>query len=356
MISIIVYKHNSPSIHKIITDFYSIEAVRTVSDIGAIEVVLDADNAADVPLQPDTRLVLAVTRGAMTHIFGAYLLGSWVLRTQRNKRTLTLRGLCYNSLLTRRIIAYAAGTAQASKTGPADNIMRAVVRENLGASAGAIRDISSYGLLVEQDLSLAQSISMAFAWRNVYDVIVDIANAVYQQSNEKLVWDIQPVGDGWYMQFIVRKSFMRDRRTALWLSTETCLDDIVEEYDRRGAYNVVYAGWQGLNENRIVVDVTNENDAKCSVIARAEHFYDGASFESQQTLTAGAMQRLKSGAPRMRVNAKLVETESVYYGRDVIIGDIITVKGAREYNMILRTARLTVTGNDININIGLEQI
>ncbi len=249
MISIVVYRHNSPTIHKIITNFYRVDAVRAVSNVGAIEVVLDVDDAVDMPLQADTRMVLTLTRGTMTHIFGAYLLGGWALQAQRDRRTLTLRGLCYNSLLMRRIVAYAAGSAQAQKNGPADDIMRAVVRENLGQAAGSGRDISAYGLSVEQDLSLAAQISMAFAWRNVYDVMSSIVDAAYQKYKELLLWDMQPINNGWDMQFIVRKNYLRDRRGVLWLSVGTGLDDIVEEYDRRGAYNVVYAGGQGENEN-----------------------------------------------------------------------------------------------------------
>ena len=56
---------------------------------------------------------------------------------------LVISGPDQMELLSRRIVGYASGTATAFKTIPADDFIKAVVRENLGSSAVAGRDRKS---------------------------------------------------------------------------------------------------------------------------------------------------------------------------------------------------------------------
>jgi hypothetical protein len=358
MITIAVYRHNLPTRHKIITQYQHVEATRILSDVGALQVTLDEDQGAGIPLQPDTRLVVIISAETFSHIFGAYLLGSWTWQTVGRMRTLILKGLSYNVLLTRRIVAYPAGSAQASKSGAADDVMRAVVRENLGELAGAGRDITAYGLTVEPDLSLSSTISMSFAWRNVYDVVTDIARLASQQG-QNLLWDVIPVDDGYRMQFIVRRDFYRDRRQssphALWLSAGNAIENIVETYDRRESWNVVYAGGRGEEADRTIITVTNSDDIARSVLARTERFFDGATYSSTGTLTAAAYRRLREGSPVTTIRAQLLD-DVVQYGRDIIVGDAVTIKGNAEYDMILRTARLVARDDTYQVNLTLEQV
>jgi hypothetical protein len=358
MITIAVYRHNVPTLHKLITQYQQVEATRILSDIGALQITLEESQSSDIPLRPDTRLVVFISGENFSHIFGAYLLSSWAWQTVGRMRTLTLKGLSYNVLLTRRIVAYPAGSVQASKSGAADDVMRAVVRENLGSLAGADRDITAYGFTVEPDLSLGPTISMSFAWRNVYDVITDIAQLAAQQG-QKLFWDMIPTDGGYGMKFIVRKDFYRDRRAssahALWLSPNNALENLVETYDRRGSWNVVYAGGRGEGSDRTIVSVMDSNDLARSVLARAEHFFDGATYASTSTLTAGANCRLREGAPVTTVRAHLLD-DVVRYGRDVTVGDAVTIKGRAEYDMVVRTARLVAQENTHQFSLTLEQI
>jgi len=359
VITIAVYRPESATLQKIILDFHNLEATRVVSGVGAIAITLAESQMTDFPLQADTRMALTLSDGSYSHLFGIYLLGGWVWQTIGNQRYVTLNGLCLNSLLMRRIVAYAAGSEQAKKSGAADNIMRAVVRENLGSLASGDRDISAYGFSVEADLSIAQSVSMAFAWRKVIDVIADISRVAYQQNAEQLYWDIVPGSDGWSGMFQVRKSFFRDRRMsspyALWLSPDNrTLGEIVESYDRRDAYNYVYAGGQGNGAGRVIVYVSDSGDISQSVIARAESFYDGAQYSERTTLTAAAHKYLRAGKPKTTVQAKL--NDGYLYGRDITVGDALTVKGHAEYDMILRAVRLSSSDGVTTFETTLEAI
>src|SRR3990167_1830006 len=68
-------------------------------------------------------------------------------------------------ILTSRIIAYAAGSAQADMTDQADDMLKAIVIDNLGADATGARNISSNGISVASDLALGPSITKQFAYR-----------------------------------------------------------------------------------------------------------------------------------------------------------------------------------------------
>src|SRR5690606_12984807 len=89
-----------------------------------------------------------------------------------------------NELFERRIIAYASGSSYTSKTGAGDNLIKALIRENLGSLVSAANrdgadtgaDISGY-LSVETDLSLGPTIQMAATRRNLALVIQELAQA-----------------------------------------------------------------------------------------------------------------------------------------------------------------------------------
>jgi len=87
---------------------------------------------------------------------GSYLVRRLVTeRSDEGQESHVLFGPDINALLARRIVAYAAGTAQASKTDQADDMMKAIVRENLGSLASdADRDWTQEGLSVAGDAGL----------------------------------------------------------------------------------------------------------------------------------------------------------------------------------------------------------
>jgi hypothetical protein len=97
-----------------------------------------------------------------------------------------------NDLLNRRIVAYAAGSSQSDKTNQADDMMKEIVTENLGSSATAPRDLTDLNFTVAGDVTAAPSITKAFSWRNVLDVLQDIV-AISAENGTDLYFDVVPV-------------------------------------------------------------------------------------------------------------------------------------------------------------------
>ena len=147
------------------TDPFDLGVARSGNEPPALSVRLPSASIASAYLVPDARLELVRTGtdGVARRVFGTmFLLTGWSSGYSGNEADLTLSARGAASLLERRIVKYTAGSAEASKTANADNMMRAIVRENFGSGAGSGRDWSSY-LTVEADTSLAPSVSKSFA-------------------------------------------------------------------------------------------------------------------------------------------------------------------------------------------------
>jgi len=361
MISAIqIYRSESAILQKVITRYVEFRGSRVISDIGALTLTLTESQAAGIPFQPDIRIVPVLSDGSYMHLFGTYLLSGWEWQTIGRVRYVTLLGLCANSLLSRRIVAYAAGTSQSSKNKAADDMMREIVRENLAEAAGVERNISGYGISVESDLTLASTVELSFSWQKVFDTINKIAETAYAKNQEKLVWDFTPQGEGWNVIYRVRKDGFRDRRVGQ--SNELVIhegsgiiDEVTSSYDRRGSSNFVYGGGKEIGTDRMIRTVFNNSDLVRSPIARAEAFYNGSNDEEDE-LISGSSSRLSELGPVVKYQAKLLEGPDFRYGRDIQIGDLLTLGGFGEHNVLVRSAQLSRKEEEYTVELTLEEV
>jgi len=98
-----------------------------------------------------------------------------------------------NWLLDTAIVIAPAGDAKADKTAVPDNMMKAIVREQLGSLAAADRQ----KLNVAPDLGAAgSSITKAFAYRNVLDVLQEICDTARQKNDIWLGFDVVRTAPG----------------------------------------------------------------------------------------------------------------------------------------------------------------
>src|SRR5688572_17251100 len=115
-------------------DFVSLDVAIAERRVGRLVLVV---NPAALPrsfIKEDGLIeVWRAVDGAPFRLFGQK--NFLIRRVQRRRGSTTITALCCNSLLDRRIVAYAAGTAYAEKTDFADDMIKALVRENLGSAA-----------------------------------------------------------------------------------------------------------------------------------------------------------------------------------------------------------------------------
>jgi hypothetical protein len=106
--------------------------------------------------------------------------------TETGNRIFTSYGRSLEDILNRHSVAYQSFAATnapyfyANKTGPADNVMKAFVRDNFGPGANnssRLRDGSRIAITVPDDTSQAPTWQGERAYRKVYDVITEISQA-----------------------------------------------------------------------------------------------------------------------------------------------------------------------------------
>lgn len=360
-VTIAIMRHDREETLAILDDFVELRAARVLSGVGALALTIPP--SAAITTQLDTRMVVFYRNQSGNYLFGGYLLRRVVRRVEEGRELITLYGLCYNSLLERRIVAYAAGSPQAQKSGPADNIARAVVRENLLSSAGSGRDLSSLGFSAESDLSLLSSISVSFAYKKLVDVMAQVAQTAWGKNGERMWWDFQPRESGWKAEFVARKDFTgTDRRISssnpIWLSPEMGAIRRAElDVDRSQEVTWVLAGGRGEGSARATATAQDTARISDSAMNRIEDFYDAAHIDSASELADAAARRLREGQAMTKLDIELSEAPGFLFGRDFVLGSAITARVlGMQVDVVVRSIELNVSSGGEEMRVEVEAL
>ncbi len=183
----------------------------------------------------------------------------WLLRrrrkllTPRHERLIELRAFDLNALLGWRDVVYFSQSPQADKTGPADDLMKAVVRENLGELAtDAARDLSGAAFSVAADLGLGATTPLAFSYRKVLPVLQDFSDASARQG-VPILFDVVATTPRTFEFRTYRTARGADLSNRVTLSPEFGnLTDVDLDEDWTNEATYVYAAGRGLTNNRQV--------------------------------------------------------------------------------------------------------
>ncbi len=342
------------------TDPFDLGVARSGNEPPALTVRLPSGVIASANLVPDARLELVRTGtdGVARRVFGTmFLLDRWSSGYTGNEADLTLSARGAASLLERRIVKYTAGSAQASKTANADNMMRAIVRENFGSGAGAGRDWSSY-LTVEADTSLAPSVSKSFAWRIVRNVLDDLCEASAQNASPvRLFYDVPHEGTSGFVFRIYTGQRGTDRRTLMTLdSAAGDVQDARLSRDYSGEKTYAIVGGQGEGAGRTLVYVEDTTRYDGSPFARKEIFVDARNYSSSTGMSDEGAAALYD-ARRLVTFAGKINTGAYEYGRDWEFGDRLYVmhEGLR-VDCIVHSVSIRLAGGREDITAELRSL
>jgi hypothetical protein len=264
-----------------------------------------------------------------------------------------------NELLQRRIVAYFATSSYSEKSDFADDMMKSIVRENFGALAtDADRDISAY-LSIEADLSLGPSMGKAFSWRNVFDVLSDIAD-VSAEKGTNLFFNVVLglSGNFEFRTYVGQLGADRRSTSASPLILSPGLGSISYGSvwdDYRDEVNAVYAGGDGERELRLVAEETDDARIGKSPINRREAFWDARNGVSLVTLSDDAKEKLFEGRARRRFGGTIANTWQTQYGRDWFFGDAVNVQfEGGSYDCLIRSVAVDVTEGKETISARAE--
>lgn len=266
-------------------------------------------------------------------------------RTSGGNTIVTIEGVDQNELLARRIIAYNAGSSQAQKTNNIDDIMKAIVRENFGSSAGAGRNITSaFRFTVAADLGQAKSITKSFARENVLETLVDLANTSAGQASNAvdLFFEIALVGYNGTNQPLyefrtktnqlgIDRTYPNGVKPVVFSLAEANIDNVHYERTYSDEVNFVYAGGLGTEDNRNVQTASDTARINASPINRREAFESATHVEEDEVLEV-AYETLNAGRPGQSIRCTILDTKTSPYQIAWNHGDKVTVFYGRDTN------------------------
>jgi hypothetical protein len=252
---------------------------------------------------------------------------------------LTISGSDFTELLNRRIVAYRAEQSQTQKTDNADDMMKAIVRENLGSSSGTDyagspvvgRDLTGLGFGVQQDLSLGPVLDKSFPWRNVLLTLQEIAEAA-RVAGTPIYFDIVRLSET-SIQFQtfgdppgIDRSATSSSPITLGLAYGNLgMPSLTFDWSRE--FSHIYAGGEGDSaaNSRLLTDLGDTSRQNQSIWNRREGWIDSKQDTTANQLTNSARAALELGRPRKLFNGVILDTSGNRYMTHWDLGDMVTV-------------------------------
>ena len=316
---------------------------------------LGLDSQYDHLLKPDFRI--EIWRRPADYRLGLEMIGlirDWELWSTDDDQGTNISGPDINDLLDRRIVGYAAASTEADKTDYADDMMKEMVDENLGAGAVAARDITGLGLSIASDLSDGPSLSKAFAWQNMLKSLGAINQASRSEGNEVFFAIIPITNTLFQFQTYTGQPGVDRTQTGstygLTISQEWGnLKNPTLSYKHSAESNYIYAGGQGLADEREVVEVEDAVRVGTSQWNRRERFTNASNAKTTAAITGAGNDALSKYRPTVRFAGTLVDSPSARYGVHWGLGDKLPASYRGElFDVIARAVMVSVnsSGNE----------
>lgn len=303
--------------------------------VGALTVTLPLQAALPLDmLAPDAILLLSrqAAPGRAFEVVSPWLVRSWSMaREASGRESMEILAVHPNDVLTRRIVAYAAESSQAAKSGPADNLIKAIARENFVSPTDTTRTMAA--LTVDADQGLAPSVAKAFAWQDVLSVCQSLAQ-MSGQAGTYLGFEVVATAVGAYQLRTYVQQRGQDRRASAgrWaaLSPGVGIGAYRLSLDYAGAVTAVIAGGQGEEADRDIQTAVDSAAIAASPIGRIEEFRQATNvpFGDTAGLLDEAEGALYARRPRWRFEGSAVNVPGAMYGIDYGWGDRLTVEVA----------------------------
>lgn len=344
---------------------------------------------------------------------GTYLLRLPKIYTRKtdNMRMISFTGRDPTDLLSRRFVIQAAGSTITRKTDAVDDMMKAIVREQMqwGTAlnfSGAIDNDRAFPLgqfTVQSDLGLGPSVSAAFADRNVLDVLKELKQASFQLNqsnlaNRRIYFDVVPYDLGSVLLYILDEatgesildeagdplvdeasllvasvgfqfqtfSDLRgqDRTEQLEFSVEN--NNLEEPYYTQNyleEVNAVIVKGFGRGDSRVSVWVEDTARIHASRWNRIESFKDGSQEPDQTKLEDVGYPELYNGIPKEELSAVFLnvpespDTPRSLYGLDWDFGDLVRVSYAgKQFNCEIVIVYVAIDENGTETITGRNQV
>lgn len=326
-------------------DFMSIQATRGVNAVGSSVVMLPGSYSRSKLFTDGIVELWRQPAGGPAKLWGDTI---WWIRDPRlviNGKRRSWKLTCYDGNFLwgdpgaqrGRIVAYNTATTFTSKLAAADDMMKAVIRENAGALASdTARDLSAY-LTVGNNNGQAPIIRMEFARRVVLSVLQDIAQASAANSSPVyLAFDTTctaPPSLGSFALMFNTYTGQRglDHRTTSGQQVLIGpdfgnLDNVELGEDSISEGNYIYAGGPDVGIARPVAPAFDTPRIGLSPFNRREVWVDASSAIDATGLQNAADKGLRANRARRVLTGDLLDTDQARYGAKWDFGDYLTAQ------------------------------
>lgn len=292
------------------------------------------------------------------------------LKSIKQARTYTLTAYSANVILKSRTVDYYAGSPQASKTGPADNMMKAVVAENFKTATITDRNLADTYFIVEPDRSLGPSIDKGFSNRVVFDVLQEIVKAAleHEDSPTKIWFWVYPVSTKpiklEFRTYIGQRGTNRGQasgNTVEFSPNRGNLIDVEVDQDWTGEANAITVGGGGEGADRQYVRVEDALRSKDGPWGRWEEFIDSRNTSTpdintdplvdiDDPLVDEGLAALAAGNPPKQFKGTAIDSPFAYFQRDWDLGDIVVGRAdleAHDCHVLKVELKVSSAGEDI---------
>lgn len=324
---------------KLINEFIRLEYKRALGAIGLMKLELPRTFGVNL-FQEDS--IIEIWRGTPGH---QYLDGEtvWFIRdwdftlSEQGEETITLWGPDANYLLDAPIIAYNEGTAYTTKSGPADNMMKAFVREQLVSPADTTRIMDTVRVEVDrsQGPTTSKEATRARLLTMLQEISQDAAKAGQQIFFDMVVPERGIIEFRTYLERGQNRGTTSGDRLVLSPYFGT-LGNVRRSFISSSERNYIYVGGSGEGAARLVETVTDSQRVNISPYNRRELFLNRSNIKTRPQLQKEGQAQLRASRPRETFTARIVNTPQVQYGVHWRLGTIV----AAEYRNVISDARV----------------
>lgn len=313
--------------------FESLSIVRTENEVGALVMTLPSKGFTPDSFKAGQYLEVWREKGGVfgLHAETAYFVQDWEFYDKGGQDLVAVYAKDANSLLDTRIVADPPGGTRAELESFADNIMKAIVRNELMDAHGTSPERIIPGVSVQANVGQSVSLYRGVGWQNVLSALQDLSQSATEQG-VYTVFDMVRTGVG---QFEFR-TYTGQRGTnhgrtsgdvRLVGKTYGNLED-----PKLGTYhgeerNYIYCGGKGEGAERTIKQVSDPaRIGQGFPWNRKELFVDARNQDTEAQVESDAYAALGENKPKVVLTGKLIDTPGMQYGRDYGFGDVVSVE------------------------------
>ena len=293
-------------------------------------------------------------------------LRKWEVSRRRNVTKVVLEGPTQTGLLDRKVIAYKGGQSETEKNAAADDVMKELVDEAMGPSAGNDpygRSRIQVNFTISADVAAGVTFDGDMQWQRLMDVLQDISDHSHSKGTPMYFDVVQMEPANFQFRTYVEQRGL-DRRSGpgaitFGLEFGNFSDPKwIEDWSKE--QNIIYGLGQGEGQNRTIDPEKDVGRIYRTIWNRQEATQDARGEKTLLGVAKKAFARLVESRPRRKLSGRLQSVPGSLYDLDWGFGDRVNaIAFGFEFDGMVQTVTITVSqrkGENVDARIEAEYV